>query len=72
MRCAHNAIAINIGGGSSDEICPDDTSSFRNIMLISIAVGGLSSVAFHVCVKPTEETNKKVSFVLIYSDLLIY
>ena len=65
-RYAPNIFCIDIGGGSTEEISPDDTSTFRTVMLICLAVGGLSSIVFHATVNATGKSSKKVSLVIIH------
>ena len=50
----------NTGGSDSNDINPDDSDTFRNAMLISIGVGGLSSLVFHLVVKAADKSVKKV------------
>ena len=41
-------------------IIPEDKSVFLYAMLLSIGVGGLSSLLFHLTIKPADKTMKKV------------
>ena len=49
-------------GSDSKEIVPDDQIVFRNSMLVSIFVGGLSSIVFHLVVKAADKKEVKVNF----------
>ena len=44
------------------EIVPDDKKVFQDSMIISILVGGVSSLVFHFVVKATDKTQRKVIF----------
>jgi len=51
-------------GGSSDKIGPDNIETFRDVMLISVVgIGGLSSLIFHIIIKPSAESSEKVQHV---------
>ena len=52
---------FNAAGGSSDKIGPDNVETFRDVMLISVVgIGGLSSLIFHIIIKPSAESSEKV------------
>ena len=55
----NKALFISVGSGS-DVIIPEDKSVFLYAMLLSIGVGGLSSLLFHLTIKPADKTMKKV------------
>ena len=55
----NKTLSISVGSGS-DVIIPEDKSVFLYAMLLSIGVGGLSSLLFHLTIKPADKTMKKV------------
>ena len=57
MIYIHVRIIVGTGG---DEIVPGDKGVFRDAMLISIGIGGLSSLVFHLVVKAMDKTPRKV------------
>ena len=60
----------HLGVHGSDGIGPDDTGTFRNVMLVCVGVGGLSSLVFHASVRVTERPKERVSTDQMYSILL--
>ena len=59
QNISNYALSISVGSGS-DVIIPEDKSVFLYAMLISIGVGGLSSLLFPLTIKPADKTMKKV------------
>ena len=64
---------FNAAGGSSDKIGPDNVETFRDVMLISVVgIGGLSSLIFHIIIKPSSEVSKKVGTENLYFHTLLH
>ena len=64
---------FNAAGGSSDKIGPDNVETFRDVMLISVVgIGGLSSLIFHIIIKPSSEASKKVGTENLYVHILLH
>ena len=58
----YESIIVGTGG---DAIVPGDKGVFRDAMLISIGIGGLSPLVFHLVVKATDKTPRKVCMIWI-------
>ena len=64
---------FNAPGGSSDKIGPDNVETFRDVMLISVVgIGGLSSLIFHIIIKPSAESSEKVGTENLYFHVLLH
>ena len=71
LRKIFGIILFFKGGGTTTQIGPKDVTTFRNVMVICvIGVGGVSSLIFHVIVKPTGKTSTNVSKTYLHANVV--